>query len=213
MPSRSPTSTLDPAFQSTVANWIESTGEVFVVIRYPWMAGNKSYELFHQFDAFVSTISGLRPSTLVVVLKGHHLPIRGRFDDELRSKIRNAIPEGAEWLIIGLEEIHRPYYQHFPYTEGDTRESLEEDLNDENSDLRGMPVAAGLMPPWYDHDSEAITKAFVPNSDGTIRIAAYSPVVISPAMAVNSIGTLRTFSAVPVAARPSSIPLRHRRTM
>lgn len=45
-------------------------------------------------------------------------------------------------------------------------------LRAELEDLRGLPVAAGLHPPWLV-DSAKVTSAIMPDEDGIPRVGVY----------------------------------------
>lgn len=70
-----PLSTSNERFLSTVAKWIEETGEVFVVLRFVYGAGSKSFEFFTSMSEFKARVAELRPADSVIVMQEKQLPL------------------------------------------------------------------------------------------------------------------------------------------
>ncbi len=164
-------STNDPTFLQTVADWLAADGECFAVIRHPNAGGTKSYEHFVTVEDLVGRMSRLAPATSVVVCKGRHLPLRGHVDDTLIANALANIPDGQEWLIIGQLPVNYGLAWWFPDANGDSHEELLAELRGDT--YFGQSVFVGIVPPWWEGDSDVITSAYVPNPDGSITPAAY----------------------------------------
>lgn len=164
-----PRSTLDPAFQATVEKWLREQAEILVVILWPNAGGARSYEFFKDPGAFALRLQALQPRTSVIVLKEPQLPVRGSVDESLIRRAIEAVPEGAEYLIAGLDVVTDGSGSWFPNKAGDVREEFVQDLRDWRPHVR---VAVGLHPTWWE-DREGVISAYVPDADGTVRPAAY----------------------------------------
>jgi hypothetical protein len=169
-PTVMPVSTFDSDFQATVSRWIKSDGEVLVVIRFVFGAGSKSFEFFDEMATFRARLVELRPSDFVIVLRGKHLPLRGRVDDDFISRVRTAVADGDDWLIVCLDKITMGKASWYHDYAGNTQAELEEELRDDY--CFGKRVAVGLEPP-YGMDSDSVVSAFVPNADGSVTVGAY----------------------------------------
>ena len=170
-PTVTPISTSDPDFQATVARWIETNGEVLVVIRFVYGAGSRSFEFFTDSKAFCDRISSLRPADSVIVLRDKQLPLRGRVDDDFVARALATIPDGEDWLIACLEQTTmglRSWYHNYP---GNNHTELQDELRDDF--CYGELVAVGLEPPYMPADGDGVISAYVPNPDGSVAPGAY----------------------------------------
>ena len=164
-------STADESFLSQIKDWLEADGELFVVVRLPNAGGSKSYEHFKSMSSFTDRLSQLASATSIVVCKGLHLPLRGIVTQSYVSSALNQIPDGSEWLIVRETRYTCGAASWFPDSVGDTHQELEAEL--QNDTYFGHPVRAGIVPPWWEGDSDTIVSAYVPNADGSVTPAAY----------------------------------------
>lgn len=163
-------STRDATFQDRVAKWISDNGEILAVIRFPYTAGSKSFEFFTSMDEFGKKLSALPWSTCVTVLGTPQLSLRGRIDDTFISRAQELVPDGDEWLIVGLEEAREDSLAWFRDYDGYSHEELQAELRE--AEWWGELAAFGAYPPWHK-DSELVVSAVVPNPDDSVFAAAY----------------------------------------
>ncbi len=158
----------DDQFLGTVRSWLQSEGEVFVTIRYAYLAGNKSFEFFSSFEVFTSRMLDLPPQTSVIVFRQRQLPIRGVVDDVFIAKCLSELPDGSEYLVVETEKRVYGAASWFHDAAGESHQELRDDLEDS----RGRPVAAGEHPKWWE-ESNAIIAALVPDKNGVLKPGAY----------------------------------------
>src|SRR5262245_19878008 len=97
-------SAFDPAFLDQIKEWIEASGEVFVVIRYAYAAGAKDYLFMTSYEQFQSRLRTLRSMADVIVFRQTQLPIRGIADGALLARARAEIPDGEWWFLVCPED-------------------------------------------------------------------------------------------------------------
>lgn len=161
-------STNNAVFQSTVASWIAEKHEVLAMIRFHAAAGSKSFEFFDSFEAFRTELGQLPPRACVTVFRERQLPVRGRVDADFINQALASIPDGTEYLLVGLELITVGKAWWFYDSAGETHAELSEELEGQFGQL----VAVGPYPPWLE-DNEDIVSAVVPDSDGSIHTGVY----------------------------------------
>lgn len=158
----------DRQFLDTVAGWIAGRGQVLVLIRYSHRAGAKDFEFYDSADAFRDRLRVLMPRDCVTVFGQPQLPLRGRVDVDLIRRAVALVPDGTEFLVVGLEPVQYGTLSWYPYSAGETHEELRESLQD----LYGEQVAVGPYPAWVE-DGKDVTSAVVPNPDGSVTIGVY----------------------------------------
>src|SRR5262245_9734628 len=99
----SPEREVTPAFLARVAEWMEHSGEVLVVLRYLRAAGRKDFALCRTPEEFGEIVDRVPIGTDIEVFRDRQLPIRGRLDEELLAAALAAIPDGREYLVVSLE--------------------------------------------------------------------------------------------------------------
>jgi len=161
-------SSADPTFLDRVAGWIAVRGEILALIRYSHAAGAKDFEFFDTADDFRNRLRGLSPRDCVTVFGRQQLPLRGRVDEDFIRRAVALVPDGAEFLVVGLEPVRYGEASWFPKSAGETHEELRESLRD----LHGELVAVGPYPPWLE-DGEEVTSAVIPNPDGSVTTGVY----------------------------------------
>lgn len=163
-------STNDPIFLSCVQQWIESKGEVFVLIRFHAAAGSKSFEFFCSMDGFTKRLQGFGPRTCITVFRDRQLPLRGKVDEEFIRQALALVPDGSEYLVAALERTTIGKRSWFHDAAGESHAELLEDLRRDY--CYGKQIAVGTYPPWLE-DNEAVISAVVPDKDGSVTAGAY----------------------------------------
>ena len=152
--------TSDHSFRETIARWLESTGEVLTLIRYHAAAGSRDFEFFRSFPAFLTRLAELPPRTCVIVFGECQLPLRGRVDDAFIAKALELVPDGVEWLAVGLSKTIAASRSWYHQADGMSHAELKEELDSQV----GAEFAVGLYPPWLE-DAEFVISAVVPPFD------------------------------------------------
>ena len=161
-------STDSAEFRTIVESWIADRSEVLALIRYSGAAGSKDFEFFHTVEEFRNRLARLLPSTCITVFRDPQLPLRGRIDDEFIARAIEAIPDGVEYLVAGLEQIVCEPAEWLMHRAGETHAELRKDLEE----MRGELASFGPYPPWL-HDNDTVISAVIPNPDGTVTTGAY----------------------------------------
>ncbi len=160
--------TTDPEFVAKLVRWFDTNPEVLVLFRFRRAAGSRSYEFYSSPAALSERIRGLPEGTAVSLFSGPQLPIRGIVDDAFVTRCLDAIPEGAEYLVVETMASIAGTMSWFSNGSGESHVELRDDL--ESS--RGKPVAVGVHPPWPG-DLEDPLSAVVPDGDGVVRRGPY----------------------------------------
>lgn len=163
--------TTDPKFIVTLETWLRDRPELLLLIRYSHAAGSKDFELFTSIDALTTRIGELPPLACVTVFRQPQLPLRGIVDGEFITACLDEIPDGAEFLVV--ETVPRSYGREswmnwFHHGAGDSHAQLREVLGGS----QGIPVAAGLYPPWLV-DTDDVVSAVVPDANGETKTGTY----------------------------------------
>jgi hypothetical protein len=137
----------EEAFLNVIADWLSATGEVFVVLRFPYAAGSRDYAFCISLEAVKGVIGRVPPATDVIVFRKPQLPLRGKVTDAFISRAFGTIPEKSSYLIVNL----RPDPGYFcSGRSGSSHTELAEDLKD----LGETEVALGIEPTWWHADDE-----------------------------------------------------------
>jgi hypothetical protein len=160
--------TTDPTFLGTLELWFRSQPEILVLIRYSHAAGSKDFEFFSSFQSLDDRIQTLPPLTCIIAFRQPQLALRGIVDDEFIARCLRAIPDGSEYLVV--EAVRRVYEQQswFHHGAGESHAELREELEAS----RGIPVAAGLYPPWLE-DTDDVISAVVPDEHAVVKAGTY----------------------------------------
>jgi hypothetical protein len=156
------------AFQDKVADWIARRHEVLAVIRYAAAGGAKSFEFFDSFEVFRARLNESPPKTCIVVFGERQLPLRGRVDNHFIEQALSLVPDGAEFVVAGLELMHVGKAAWFPDYAGETHVELREALEG----MLGELAAVGPYPPFWE-DGEEVVFAVIPNPDGSVTCGPY----------------------------------------
>jgi hypothetical protein len=161
-------STIEPAFLALTARWIAERHEVLALVRYSDAAGSKDFEFFGSVEALQARLGELPPRACVTVFGEPQLPLRGRVDDACVRQALALIPDGTEFLVVGLERVRCGKHAWYPKASGVTAIELVEELQER----RGELVAVGPYPPRAA-DGEHVASAVVPYPDGTVAVGVY----------------------------------------
>lgn len=162
------TSSQDPMYRAKVRSWIETEGEILLLIRFPNMGGAKSWEFMTTFEQYEQRITQLQPRTSIIVFRNHPLPLRGVADAQFIEHALAMMHSGNEYVLVGLDLIERYGFTEYPTFYIDTQAELRESL----ADSFGQRMAFGPYPDWLQ-DGEFVISAYIPDVDGTIHGAAY----------------------------------------
>jgi len=113
-------------------------------------------------------VQTLPPDTCIIAFRQPQLPIRGVVDDGFIARCISSIPDGAEFLVVEL--IRRAHGQASWFHRGEDTSHTE--LLDILESSRGVPVAAGLYPTWFE-DAEDVISAVVPDEHGVVTTGVY----------------------------------------
>lgn len=160
-------SVFDNSFLSLVERWLTETGEIYVVIRYSHSAGAKDYLLIHTFLELQEKLRSLPAKTEVIVFRRRQLPIRGIADEKLLHLALSEISEGVEWT---MEEYDANAQTISRCLEGGTERR---ELIESFEEYKGVSVAVGKTPTFWDDDDEDMQSALVPLQDGSLVRGVY----------------------------------------
>ncbi len=160
--------TTDPKFLGTLESWFRSQPEILVLIRYSHAAGSKDFEFVSSLQELSDRMSQLPPRTCVIAFKQPQLPLRGIVDDSFIAKCLSNVPDGSEYLVV--ETVRRVAGRHSWFHYGASE--LHVELRDDLEQARGVPVAAGLYPPWLE-DNDDVISAAVPDEHGVVSPGIY----------------------------------------
>src|SRR6185369_13053558 len=96
-------SVFSPDFQAALKHSFDEQGEVLALFRFSHAAGSRDYEFFPCYATLQERIARLPQRTCVTIWGQPQLPLRGRADASLLEQARRHLPEGKEWLLLGLE--------------------------------------------------------------------------------------------------------------
>jgi len=163
-------SVTDPSFLQTVLDWMSQNGSVLCLIRYHGGASKGEYRIFDSKRELLNCLENLSPRTNVIVSGEPQLQMRGIVDENFISEALNRIPDGKNWLLVGLEAQTAGRQSWFHESSGSSCAELESELRDNY--CWGRPVAIGQEPDMMQ-SSCSIIDGIVPNWDGTIEPGVY----------------------------------------
>ena len=162
------TPTTDKKFLQTLEEWLNQQPEIFVVVSYSRVGGNKDYEFYTLFPDLVARVRCLKAETRVTAFRRPMLPLRGIVDDEFINKCLAEIRDGSEFLLVETVPTTAGAYSWFHDEAGETHAELRESL--ENS--RGKLVVVGEYPPWWEESPDVVT-AYAPDKNGVVKRGVY----------------------------------------
>jgi hypothetical protein len=163
-----PVSTSDPIFLDTLKAWLQAEGEILLLSRFAYAAGNREFEFFCDFPSLEERLNQLPKSTSVIAFRQRQLPIRGIVDDSFIERCLKEIPESADYALT--ETVKRVYGKRSWFHHGGGRSHA--DLREDLEESRGTPVAVGVETPWFN-DTENVISAYVPDQNGCVKVGSY----------------------------------------
>lgn len=158
-------STTSPVFIQGSIRLLWATGELLVMIRYPYSAGSRDFLLVREEAELRRLLHDRKPRDLVTVMKSFTLLKRGivtrRFiEDSVRTLKK---PAEGDWLVIGC--TNDKYLEDWDFAESrrDLKEALEVRI--------GREVSILDEPDWTNPG--AFIDAYSPDPDGIVRPGAY----------------------------------------
>ncbi len=159
-------SVYDEEYQSTVARLIKEKNEVLITVRYPYQAGNKDLFLIDSMESFKNLLSDREPSDLIVIDNSIKKITQGIVTKEFITDILIKIKFQAEESLV---VIFPEFNGNLDYW-NDAIDNLE-DLQDDLTINKGRYAHMYREP--YKLEESKMIYAYVPDSDGKIRPAAY----------------------------------------
>jgi hypothetical protein len=156
-----PARDVTPAFLGRVAEWLQRSGEVLVILRYFRAAGAKDFALCRTPADFEALVQAVPRGTDIEVFRDAQLPLRGVVDEAFIEAALTTIPEGREYLLITTET--RPGRSISRV--GDNGASHAE-LRESLADLHGVEVALGICPEYWGPDHQGLVSAAKGGIDG-----------------------------------------------
>jgi hypothetical protein len=157
----SPEREVTPRFLETVAGWLDSRSEIFVVLRYLRAAGAKDYAFIKTRDEFAALVASVPNGTDIIVFRDPQLPLRGRVTAEFVALAKAQVADGAEYMFVRMRPERAADLRLFGEM-GDTHATLAEDLGEES----GEEVAFGACPRFIDADNDRMISASKGGIDG-----------------------------------------------
>jgi len=159
-------SAFDRLFLSTISDWLEASGEVFVVIRYAYGAGAKDYLFIQSPQELQALLGTLPPRSDVIVFRQRQLPIRGIADNALLDQAITAIPDGTWWFLL-CRDGEKP--SDFSSAGDNSHQALKTAI----AEHQGRYVAIGLDPPFHEPDGAEMQSGLIPLPDGSLQTGPY----------------------------------------
>jgi hypothetical protein len=149
------------AFLERVAEWIQRSGEVLVILRYLRAAGAKDFALCRTRGDFEALVESLPTGTDIEVFRDPQIQLRGVVDQSFTASAVKAISDGQEYLVITMgvrpgSKISR--FGDIGLSHAELLESLE--------GLSGTDVALGVCPAYCVPDHEGLVSAAKGGIDG-----------------------------------------------
>ena len=152
-------------FQRRGIQIIEEKGELLVLVRYPYQAGNKDFYLLNSKDDFLKFLDIRSPKELISIFSKIEDVVSGVVKEDFIKQVKSKIekPKYTDWITLFLDIQDEG--QHWYYDE--TKEELEESL------LTNIGRSVRIIedPEWLD--ISLICNGYIPDDDGVIRPGAY----------------------------------------
>jgi hypothetical protein len=155
-----PNRDITPRYLATVRQWIASTGEVLVIMRYLAAAGATDFALIRFAEDFDTLVDVCPEGTDIIVFRDKQLPLRGKVDMQFIQRAIELVPEAEDFLFVHLA----PRSPTDPRCAGafDFHQNLMEEL----SEFPGEDVALGICPNFSQPDNEHMISAAKGGIDG-----------------------------------------------
>lgn len=144
---------------------IRNQGEILIMVRYPYQAGNKDFFIINSEKDFLNFLNQRAVKESITIFKSFENVKEGLVDKEFISKtlIELDKPKHTDWIVLFPEDKDKA--GNWCYDE--TKEELEESLRLGEGDY----VRILEDPDWLNE--ELIFHAYVPDEDGKVRPGSY----------------------------------------
>ena len=160
MPPFNPARNITPAFLDQVFRWIDQNGEVMVVLRYLHTAGCRDLAVCKRQTEFETLIQYVPAATDIVVFRDPPFYKRGVVDQEFIAGAMADFSDNQEYILIELET--RSGAPTCVYEECNSSKELLASL----MDLKGVDIAIGKRPAYWEPDSDTMISAAKDGIDG-----------------------------------------------
>src|SRR5919109_648780 len=143
----SPEREVTPKFLETVGQWIDSSSEIFVVLRYLRAAGAKDFAFIKTRAEFAALAEAVPVETDIIAFRDPQLPLRGKVTAEFIARAKSHVADGDEYMFVRIAPDKLGDVRLFGAM-GDTHATLGEDLSEEIGEV----VAFGACPRFIDPD-------------------------------------------------------------
>jgi len=152
-------------FQKNGIKLIQTNGEVLILIRYPYQAGNRDYFIIKSEKDFINFLNERKSKESITLFKSIENVAEGLINEDfIRITLEELEePKYSDWLTLfpGIKDKNENWF----YDE--TKEDLEESFRfNMGSYVRIVEDSLWL-------NEELIFHAYVPDEDGEIRPGAY----------------------------------------
>jgi len=114
-------SAANEAFLNSLESWLDSHGEVLILIRYSRAAGNKDFEFHTSFPSLRQRLRQLPSETCVTAFRTLQLQLRGIVNDAFIRKCLSSIPEGSEYAVVEMVPTTPPgRFSSFDFSAGES---------------------------------------------------------------------------------------------
>ena len=124
--------------------------------------------MFTSYADLQKSVDATPPRTCITVWSEYQMPLRGQVDEAFLALASEQMPEGGEWLLIGLDRVDCGVASWYRCASGT---SLAE-LIAEMPDYMGERIALGIHPAWSENGGIEVS-AVVPDADGTVTTGVY----------------------------------------
>ena len=168
---QAPRSTSARSFDEAITAWIHERGEILMLFRWPYGAGSRTWQLFHEPPAARARLAELPEQTSVILLRDFALPVRGHVQEPLISQAVAQLPDATACLIVGLdpEPVGPLAWYDYPHAIVASHAELVSDLRE---NWLAKRVAIGPEPDWLT-SHPGLIEAFVPDAAGSVQPAVY----------------------------------------
>jgi hypothetical protein len=149
------------AFRERVADWLQATGEVFVVLRYLRAGGQKDFLFCRSESEFSELLDSVPEGTDTIVFQQPQLTLRGVCTGSFIEQTLASIADGTEYLVCRLRHPQNLQF-HISGHMGDTHTSLRDDM----LEFLGEEVAVGHCPDFIAADGPSMISASKGGLDG-----------------------------------------------
>jgi len=154
-----------PDFVKSGADILNCNGELLVLLRFPYQAGNKAFQIIRTLPEYIKFLKERKEKESITLMKSFEYVVRGIVNETFIHKLNEKLDrtETMNWLIIWDSvsiEIGNSYFVNNKI-----------DLRTELTDAMGQNVSIIVEPDWLDEQNSI--NAYVADKDGVVRPGAY----------------------------------------